>query len=401
MKLAEGRAPKDPEEGESASVAATGGPQTEAVVDLDAIAHNVRVLREFAGDAALMAVIKADGYNHGAVAVARTALSAGARELGVTTIGEALVLRAAGITAPVLAWLHGVDADFAAAISADVEIGVSSPRHLAAVVTAARDLGRTATVTLKVDTGLNRNGVSQTDWPQMLEDLVAARNEGTIRLRGVFSHLAHSDEPHHDVIDHQKQRLIDAVADVRAQGFEPEVVHLSNSAATVTRPDLRFDMVRPGIAIYGLSPVPEMGDFGLRPAMTLRAKVILVKKVAAGEGVSYGHLWTAPRDTTLALLPVGYADGLPRSLSGRFEVQLGGKRRQAVGRICMDQVMVDLGPDGDGVREGDTAIFFGNGDQGEPNAQAWAEVLDTIHYEIVTGLRGRTERTYIGGEGIS
>ncbi|MGH3891876.1 MAG: alanine racemase, partial [Rhodococcus qingshengii] len=272
------------------------------------------------------------------------------------------------------------------------------PRHLAAVVGAARVLGQQATVTLKVDTGLNRNGVSRTEWPQMLDDLATARDEGTIRLRGVFSHLAHSDEPHHDVIDMQKQRLIDAVADVRARGFDPEVVHLSNSAATVTRPDLRFDMVRPGIAIYGLSPVPELGDFGLRPAMTLRAKVILVKKVAAGEGVSYGHQWVAPHDTTLALLPVGYADGLSRALSGKFEVQLGGKRRQAVGRICMDQVLVDLGPDGDGVREGDTAIFFGNGDHGEPNAQAWADVLDTIHYEVVTGIRGRTVRTYIGGE---
>lgn len=397
MTLAQGRAPKEPAEGKASRLDDAVGPQTEAVVDLDAIAHNVRVLREFAGDAALMAVIKADGYNHGAVAVARTALSAGARELGVTTIAEALVLREAGITAPVLAWLHGVDADFSSAIRSDVEIGVSSPRHLAAVVDAARVLGQPATVTLKVDTGLNRNGVSRTEWPKMLDDLATARDEGTIRLRGVFSHLAHSDEPHHDVIDMQKQRLIDAVADVRARGFDPEVVHLSNSAATVTRPDLRFDMVRPGIAIYGLSPVPELGDFGLRPAMTLRAKVILVKKVAAGEGVSYGHQWVAPHDTTLALLPVGYADGLSRSLSGKFEVQLGGKRRRAVGRICMDQVLVDLGPDGDGVREGDTAIFFGNGDQGEPNAQAWADVLDTIHYEVVTGIRGRTVRTYIGG----
>lgn len=401
MTIAEGRTPKEPLKGRAAGSSSPVQPQTEAVVDLGAIAHNVRVLRAHAGDAALMAVIKADGYNHGAVAVARTALEAGARELGVTTIAEALVLRGAGITAPVLAWLHGLDADFASAIVSNVEIGVSSPRHLAAVVDAARELGRCATVTVKVDTGLNRNGVSRTEWPRMLAELADARDEGAVRLRGVFSHLAHSDEPHHDVIDRQKQRLIEAVADVRGRGFDPEVVHLSNSAATLTRPDLQFDMVRPGIAIYGLSPVPELGDFGLRPAMTLRARVILVKKVAAGEGVSYGHLWVAPRETTLALLPVGYADGLPRSLSGRFEVLLGGKRRPAVGRICMDQVMVDLGPDGGGVREGDTAVFFGNGDHGEPHAQAWADALDTIHYEIVTGIRGRTVRTYTSGETAS
>ncbi len=175
------------------------------------------------------------------------------------------------------------------------------------------------------------------------------------------------------------------------------MVHLSNSAATLTRPDLRFDMVRPGIAIYGLSPVPELGQFGLRPAMTLRSRVALVKKVAAGEGVSYGHQWVAPRDTTVALLPFGYADGLPRSLSGRFEVQLGAERRPGIGRVCMDQVVVDLGPDGGGVREGDTAVFFGNGDLGEPIAQAWADELDTIHYEVVTGVRGRTVRSYVGG----
>ena len=170
---------------------------------------------------------------------------------------------------------------------------------------------------------------------------------------------------------------------------------MSNSAATLTRPDLRFDMVRPGIAVYGLSPIPEQGEFGLRPAMTLRTRVALVKKVRAGEGVSYGHQWIAPRDTTVALLPFGYADGLPRILSGRFEVQLGDDRRPGVGRVCMDQVVVDLGPDGGGVKEGDSAVFFGNGDLGEPHAQEWADKLETIHYEVVTGVRGRTVRTYV------
>ncbi|MDV7245486.1 MULTISPECIES: alanine racemase [Rhodococcus] len=379
------------------SAHATPAPQAEAVVDLDAIAHNVGILREKAGDAAVMAVVKADGYNHGAVPVARAALAAGAAELGVTTVSEALTLRRAGIGAPILAWLHTVDADFAPAIRADVELGVSSPRHLASVVAAAREVGTPATVTIKVDTGLNRNGVAPDELAQVLIDLARAQAEGAVRLRGIFSHLAHADEPHHAVIDAQCHRLSSAVADAKRHGLVPEVVHLSNSAATLTRPDLRFDMVRPGIAIYGLSPAPELGEFGLRPAMTLRSRVALVKKVAAGEGVSYGHQWIAPRNTVVALLPFGYADGLPRSLSGRFEVLLGSERRPGIGRVCMDQVVVDLGPDGGGVREGDTAVFFGNGDHGEPHAQEWADKLDTIHYEVVTGVRGRTVRTYVGG----
>ncbi|MFZ2174201.1 MAG: alanine racemase [Rhodococcus sp. (in: high G+C Gram-positive bacteria)] len=381
------------------SEAVSPAPQAEAVIDLDAIAHNVRVLRDSAGDAAVMAVVKADAYNHGAVPVARAALAAGAAELGVTTVSEALELRRAGIEAPILAWLHTVDADYLPAIAAGIDLGVSSARHLAAVVAAAREAGITASVTLKVDTGLNRNGIARDEFEQVLVDLARAQADEAVRLRGMFSHLAHADEPHHDVIDIQRERLAAAVADAKRQGLVPDVVHLSNSAATLTRPDLRFDMVRPGIAIYGLSPVPELGRFGLRPAMTLRTRVALVKKVAAGEGVSYGHRWVAPHDTTVALLPFGYADGLPRALSGRFEVQLGGDRRPGIGRVCMDQVVVDLGPDGAGVQEGDIAVFFGSGDLGEPIAQDWADQLDTIHYEVVTGVRGRTVRSYVGGTG--
>lgn len=365
-------------------------------MDLDAIAHNVRLVCERSGDAAVMAVVKADAYNHGAVPVARVALAAGARELGVTTLAEGMELRRAGIDAPVLSWLHTVDADFASAIACGVELGVSSSRHLAAIVAAARAVGTTAIVTVKVDTGLNRNGVARADWPDFLTDLARAQAEGAVRLRGVFTHLAHADEVQHPEIDSQRDRFTEAIADLRRHGLPPEVAHLSNSAATLTRPDLRFDMVRPGIALYGLSPVPELGGFGLRPAMTLRSRVALVKKVKAGEGVSYGHQWVAPIDTTVALLPIGYADGIRRNLSGKFEVQLGGQRRPGIGRVCMDQVVVDLGPDGGGVREGDTAIFFGNGDHGEPNAQDWADVLDTIHYEVVTGVGGRTVRSYIG-----
>ena len=372
-------------------------PRAEAVVDLDAIAHNVRVLDAAAGAAGVMAVVKADGYGHGAAATARTALAAGAVELGVATVDEALELRAAGITAPVLSWLHTPDEDFAAALTGDVQLAVSSPRHLAAVLAATRATGRAAVVSLKVDTGLNRNGVSAVELDETLVALARAQAQDAITLRGVFSHLARADEPTHPVVDAQAARLREVLVTAARHGLVPEVVHLANSAATLTRPDLAFDLVRPGIAVYGLSPVPPLGDLGLRPAMTLRARVALVKRVATGQGVSYGHVWTAREDTTVALLPVGYADGVPRGLSTRFDVLLGGQRRPVVGRVCMDQLLVDCGPDGGGVAEGDTAVLFGPGGGGEPRAQDWADTLDTLHYEVVTGVRGRVVRSHVGG----
>lgn len=367
-----------------------------ATIDLDAIAHNVAVLREYAGDASMMAVVKADGYNHGALAVATVALNTGVEELGVTTLDEALTLRRAGITAPILAWLHRHGTDFAPAISAGVGIGVSSAAQLSAVVADARLANVPAVVTLKVDTGLNRNGIPVEQWDEVIEALGRAVAEESVHLRGIFSHLACADSPQHPANDRQAENLRTALARVRAAGLQPERVHLSNSAATVTRPDLRFDMVRPGIAMYGLSPIPELGDFGLRPAMTVSAPVALVKKVRAGDGVSYGHTWTAEKDTTVALIPMGYADGVVRNLSGRFDVQIGSRLFPSVGRVCMDQCVVDLGPSGAGVTEGDSAILFGSGDGGGPRAQDWADRLGTIHYEIVTGIRGRVRRSYRG-----
>ncbi|MFC8530891.1 alanine racemase [Nocardia sp. NPDC057227] len=372
--------------------------QAETVVDLGAIAHNVRILREHAGTAALMVVVKADGYNHGAVEVGRAALAAGARELGVTTVAEAVALREAGITAPVLCWLNDAEADFAAAVRADVELGISSLAHLEAVAAAARATGCAAVLSLKVDTGLNRNGIAAAGYPAVLTALRALVDERVVRLRGIFSHLAHADEPGHPFLDVQRARFVAAVALAKEHGLEPEVLHLANSAATLTRPDLAFDMVRPGIAVYGLNPVPEVGDFGLRPAMTFRARVALVKEVAAGEGVSYGHEWIAPRDTTVALIPAGYADGVFRTLGGRLDVFVGGARHSGVGRVCMDQLVVDLGANAAGVRPGDEAVLFGAG-PGVPGAQEWAELLGTIHYEVVCSPRGRVRRTFTQEDG--
>lgn len=367
----------------------------EAVVDLDAIAHNVRLLRERAGSAQVMAIVKADGYGHGATEVAAAALAAGATELGVATVGEAVALRRDGVTAPVLAWLHPPGTDFAPALSAGVEIGLSSVRQLDELLDAVGRTGVTATVTVKVDTGLSRNGSSARDYPALLAALKRAQVDGAVRVRGLMSHLVHGDDPDHPLNTRQGERLREMLRHAREQGVPFEIAHLSNSPAALTRPDLAFDFVRPGIAVYGQTPIPERGDMGLRPAMTLKCPVAMVRSIKAGDGVSYGHTWVAEQDTTLGLLPIGYADGVFRVLSGRIDVLINGRLRRNVGRICMDQFVVDLGPDGD-VSEGDEAILFGPGTHGEPTAQDWADLLGTINYEVVTSPRGRVVRTYRG-----
>ena len=381
-------------------ISLTPGFLAEAVVDLGAIQHNVRLLCEHAGRAQVMAVVKADGYGHGATEVARAALAAGAAELGVATVDEALALRADGITAPVLAWLHPPGIDFGPALRADVEIAVSSVRQLDELLDAVRRTGKTAIVTVKVDTGLNRNGVAPALYPTMLAALRQAVAEDAIRLRGLMSHLVYADQPRNPINDVQAQRFADMLAQARNEGLRFEVVHLANSSATMSRPDLAFDLVRPGIAVYGLSPVPDLGDMGLIPAMTVKCVVSLVKSIRTGEGVSYGHTWIAERDTNVALMPIGYADGVFRTLGGRLEVLINGRRRPGVGRICMDQFLVDLGPGRLDVTEGDEAILFGPGTRGEATAQDWADLLGTIHYEVVTSPRGRITRTYREAETV-
>ena len=369
-------------------------PTAEAVVDLDAIANNVRLLRNHAGSAAVMVVVKADGYGHGATRVAKASLAAGASELGVATVDEALALRRDGITAPILAWLHPPGTDFVPALRADVQIAVSSVRQLSELVGAARTTGVPAPVTLKVDTGLNRNGVTIAEFPGMLDALLRAQADEVVNVRGLMTHMVYADVPDHPTNKLQAERFSDLLAHARAAGLRYEIAHLSNSSSAMSRPDLAYDMIRPGIAVYGLSPIPERGQMGLIPAMTLRCPVALIKSVRAGESVSYGHIWTAEQDTTVALMPIGYADGVFRALGNRFEVLINGRRRKNVGRVCMDQFVVDLGPGATDVQEGDMAILFGPGTDGEPTAQDWADALGTIHYEVVTSPRGRVARVY-------
>ncbi|MEU6152526.1 alanine racemase [Actinosynnema sp. NPDC047251] len=362
-------------------------PRAEVVIDLDNLRHNVEYLARLASRAETMVVVKADGYGHGAVEVARAALEAGATWLGSCSLAEALVLRAAGISAPVLSWLDPAGTDYAPGVEAGVDLSVSSLRQLAAVAEAARGVGRPARVHLKIDTGLSRNGSRPDEWGALVEKAAATPE---VRVHAVWSHLAVADEIGHPATDAQAERFDDAYREAVAAGLDP-IRHLANSAAVLTRPDLHFDLVRPGIAAYGLNPVPE--PFDLRPVMTFRSSVALAKRIPAGESVSYGMSWTAKTGTTVALVPVGYADGVPRTLSNRMHVWLAGARRPVVGRVCMDQVVVDCGDDP--VAEGDEVVLFGAGTHGEPTAREWADITGTIDYEIVTGMyRPRVTRTY-------
>lgn len=369
-------------------------PRAEAVIDLRAIRHNVSLLagRAAAGDAATMAVVKADGYGHGAVRIAREALAAGASWLGACSLDEALVLRANGITARVFSWLDAVDVDFAPGVEAGIDLSVSSRGELDRVADAARRVGADAKVHLKIDTGLFRNGCPPGEWAGLVE---AAAAEPRVRVVAIWSHLACADEPGHPSIDAQARVFADAYAAARAAGLDP-LRHLANSAAILTRPDLHFDLVRAGIAMYGLNPVPQPED--LRPAMTFRSSVVRCKRIEAGESVSYGHTWTAKEPTNLALVPVGYADGVPRTLSGRMDVWLAGRRRPVAGRVCMDQLVVDCGDSEPA--PGTEVVLFGAGTDGGPTAREWADTLGTIDYEIVTGMfRPRVRRSYVGGAG--
>lgn len=372
--------------------------RTEAVVDLAAIRANVATLKS-ATSAEVMAVVKADGYGHGLLESARAALSGGATWVGTAMIDEALALRAAGVTARALAWLWtpGEAAAVRRALATDIDLSVSSQWQLDMVRAAAGDLDVVPRIHLKIDTGLSRNGSYVADWPDLLAAVAKAQAAGEVEVVGVWSHFAYADEPGHPMIAQQVAAFRSALAAAARAGIEPQVRHLANSAATLTLPEAHFDLVRPGIAVYGLSPVPQRGDFGLVPAMTLRAALAGVKRVRAGEGVSYGHAYTTEHDTTLALVPLGYADGIPRNATNVGPLSINSARFTISGRVCMDQFVVDVGdlP----VRDGAHAVLFGPGHDGEPRAQDWADAVGTIHYEIVSRIGPRVPRSYLGAAG--
>lgn len=351
-------------------------------VDLDAVAANTRL---FAGrtPGALMAVVKADGFGHGAVAVARTALAHGASWLGVTSIDEALALRTAGLRAPVLSWLNPVDADFVAAVGSGIDVAVPSVAHLEAVTRA----GIGARVHLHLDTGMARDGAAPDEWAALCGLARRAEQSGLLRVVGVMGHLGCADVPEDPANRDGRTVFGWGVEVARAAGLRPPLRHLAATAATLTDPASLHTMSRVGAGLVGIDP---SGTTRLSPALTLNAPVVGTRRVPAGTSVGYGHSWRADRPTSLALLPLGYADGLPRSTGGRAQVWLAGRRRPVVGRISMDQVVVDLGDDA--VLPGAVATVFGPGHHGEPTVKEWAAWADTIEHEIVTGIGARVIR---------
>lgn len=373
---------------------------TVAEIDHAALAANAARVLDLAGPAEVMGVVKADAYGHGAVAVARTLRRVGLPWLGVAHPAEALALRAAGDTGRVLAWLWSPgDPAVADGVAAGVDLGVSTPWALAEVERAARDCGRPARVHLKADTGLGRNGCAPGEWPALVAAAAAAVAGGAVEVAGVWSHLADGEVPGAESAAAQRAAFEDALAAVRGAGLDPGLRHLGNSGSLWAHPDLRYDLVRCGIALYGLTPGAALGasaDLGLRPAMTLRSTLAHAKGVAAGTRVSYGGAWTAPSATRLGLVPLGYADGIPRAAGGRMDVLVAGVLAPQVGRVAMDQVVVDLGDRE--VAAGADVVVFGPGDGGEPTADAWAERLGTIGYEIVTRIGPRVPRVHVGAD---
>ncbi|MFG2117446.1 alanine racemase [Streptomyces sp. NPDC048718] len=370
-----------------------------AEIDLGALRTNVRALRaRVAPHVQLMAVVKADAYGHGAVRCAEAALDAGATWLGTATPHEALALRAAGLTGPrIMCWLWTPGDPWAEGIEAGLDMSVSGLWALAEVTAAARETGQRARIQLKADTGLGRNGCQPADWPELVTEALKAEAEGLVKVTGLWSHFACADEPGHPSIVAQLDAFRSMIAHAEQAGVRPEVRHIANSPATLTLPEAHFDLVRTGIAMYGVSPDPAIGTsagFGLRPVMSLKASVALVKQVPGGHGVSYGHHYVTPGPTTLGLVPLGYADGIPRHASERGPVLVGDRVRTVAGRVAMDQFVVDL--TGDTLEPGAEAVLFGPGDQGEPTAQDWADAAGTIAYEIVTRIGTRVPRVYVG-----
>lgn len=370
----------------------------ELIIDLDAIAHNLatmtaKVTRHDETRPLVMCVVKADAYGHGMIPVARKLEAVGADYLGVADIAEALALRNAGIDLPILAWLHSPRETFVAALSAGIELGIANIEQLDRIASAAKQTGRVARIHLKIDTGLGRNGSTEADWQALLErvkELVAA---GLVQTVGIFSHLSCTSEA--DDL-RQIRRFEAAIEAARAADVTFELRHLTASDGSMNYPQATYDMVRIGVALYGLSPFVEhtSADFGLVPAMTATALVTQTKRVPAGEGISYGYMHRTSGESTLALVPVGYAEGLPRDASGKASVAINGKKYAVGSRIAMDQFVLDVGDDT--VRAGDEVVLFGDPAAGVPSADDWARACDSINYEIVTRMGGRFSRRYLG-----
>lgn len=371
-------------------------PHLTSVVDLGALSRNVATIKNHVAGPEVMAVVKADGYGHGLIASAQASIAGGASWLGVALIQEALDLRQANIDTRILAWLFTPQDQLVQAIKADVDLAVNSVWSVEQIAQAASDAGQVARVHIKVDTGLSRNGVLLQDLAEVLRALSTPSSLANINVTGVMSHFANADEQNHPTITKQLEEFTQAVDLVRASGFEPEVIHLANSAAIFGLPQTHFNLVRPGLTIYGVSPNSSMGssaELGITPVMSLRAPIALVKDLPAGSGISYSHQYVTAKDTRVALVPAGYSDGIPRSGSNVGPVLVAGNILKIAGRVCMDQFVLDIGelP----VSIGDEVVLFGDPAKGEPSVDDWAKATNTINYEILTRLGPRINRTFI------
>jgi len=366
-------------------------PVRKLTIDLGKVAHNLSSMRKHIGPAVkVMGVVKADAYGHGMLHVARKIEAEGVDYIGVADMSEAETLRAAGIKTPILAWLHDPEDDFVSAIKHNIDVAVSSQEQLLRVTKAAALAAKPCQIHIKVDTGLSRNGVTIDELEDLLTQAKEAVANGLVQTVGIFSHLS-STGAEEDLVQIERFELALAMASKAGVSFE--LRHLTASDGTLSYPQAHYDMVRLGIALYGLSPFSDnrAQEFGLKPVMLAEAKVVQTKRVQAGEGVSYGYLYRTDRETTLALVPVGYAEGLPRNASGKAEVSINGKLYKIHSRIAMDQFVVDVGDAS--VSPGDTVIIFG---EGGPSADDLATAADTINYEIVTRIGSRFNREYIG-----
>ncbi len=366
-----------------------------AEIDLAALADNLRYFRDLVSPAQLMLAVKADAYGHGLLTCSGAARGAGVDWLGVATPEEAMALREAGDDGRLLFWLYGPDTDLTPLVAADVDATAHLPEQLSRLVMAAGTAERVARVHLKIDTGMSRNGASAELWPELCAQAAEAEQAGAIHVVGLWSHLASADELGAPSVDEQLSAFEAATEVALAAGLQPDLRHVANSAAALFLPKSHLDLVRVGIAAYGIDPgsgVIAAADAPLRQVMRLRAQLVNVKEVEAGTGVSYGLTWHAAARTRLGLVPIGYADGVPRIATGRGEVELSGARLPIRGRICMDQFVVELADSGAAV--GDEVVIFGPGDDGEPTVADWAGWAETIGHEIVTGIGPRVPRVF-------
>ena len=367
---------------------------SEAVVDLGAIRSNVAAIAQHVGNAQVMAVVKSDGYGHGLLETATAALAGGAAWLGVGHVAEALALRAAGVTAPVLCLLAAPDAPHNDAITLGVDLGAGDASLVRQIAAAAEAVGRPARLHLKADTGMSRGGAPMTHWPELVDVALAEQAAGRCEIVGIWSHLACADMPGHPSVDAQLAAFRDALDLASRAGARPVVRHLANTPALLTRPDTWFDLVRPGGGVTGLCTLPGGAPGWLRPAMTVRTHLVQVKRVAPGTGVSYGHRYVTGTETTLGLVPLGYHEGIPRAATNLAPVLVRGRRLTIAGTVCMNQCVVDAAdlP----IEAGDEVVLFGPGDDGEPTAQEWADLLGTLSYDIVTRFTAKIPRSYCG-----